>query len=152
MQHITLNVNKREYKIDVPDDETLLNVLREYLGLTGTKVGCNEGECGACTVLMDGIPVMSCLVLACEAEGYKITTIEGLEDTDLQEAFIEHQAFQCGFCTPGMLMNLAGFLNKNPEPTEEEIREALVGNLCRCTGYIPVFSAVKEVVKRRKNR
>lgn len=153
MKDIVLRVNGRKYALSVNEDMTLLRALREEMGLTGTKEGCGEGECGACTVLMDGKAVNSCLVLACEAEGHDIATIEGMADdnllSEIQEVFIEHQAFQCGFCTPGMIMTVEGFLNENPNPTEEEIKEAIAGNLCRCTGYIPIVAAVKDLVERR---
>ncbi len=153
MKDIVLRINGRKYTIAVGEDMTLLKALREGIGLTGTKEGCGEGECGACTVLMDGRAVNSCLVLACEAEGHDITTIEGITKdnllSDIQEVFIEHQAFQCGFCTPGMIMTVKGFLDENPNPTDEEIKEAIEGNLCRCTGYIPVIAAVKDLVGRR---
>ncbi|MDI6600923.1 MAG: (2Fe-2S)-binding protein [Thermoanaerobacteraceae bacterium] len=155
MKDIILKVNGRKYNLRIDESMTLLKVLREELELTGTKEGCGEGECGACTVLMDGKAVNSCLVLACEAEGHDITTIEGLADgellSDIQEAFIEHQAFQCGFCTPGMIMTIKGFLDENPNPTEDEIEEAIAGNLCRCTGYKPIVAAVKDLVERRGN-
>jgi aerobic-type carbon monoxide dehydrogenase small subunit (CoxS/CutS family) len=145
-QIIVLNVNDEFYEVAVEPHRTLLEVLRDTLGLTGTKKACDEGECGACTVLMDSKPVSSCLVLAVEAQGKRITTIEGLADDGelhpLQQAFLEHGAFQCGFCTPGMLMAAAGMLNENPKPTEEEARRAIAGNLCRCTGYTRVAEAI----------
>ncbi len=145
-QIIMLNVNDEFYEVAVAPHRTLLEVLRDNLGLTGTKKACDEGECGACTVLMDGKPVSSCLVLAVEAQGKRITTIEGLANNGelhpLQQAFLEHGAFQCGFCTPGMLMAAVGMLNENPEPTEEEVRRAIAGNLCRCTGYTRVAEAI----------
>lgn len=153
MKNIILSVNGRKYALGVDEEMTLLKALRDEIGLTGTKEGCGEGECGACTVLMDGRAVNSCLILACEAEGHDITTIEGITDdnllSDIQEVFIEHQAFQCGFCTPGMIMTVKGFLDENTNPTDEEIKEAISGNLCRCTGYIPIVAAVKDLVGRR---
>jgi aerobic-type carbon monoxide dehydrogenase small subunit (CoxS/CutS family) len=145
-QIIMLNVNDEFYEVAVEPHRTLLEVLRDTLGLTGTKKACDEGECGACTVLMDGKPVSSCLVLAVEAQGKRITTVEGLahngELHPLQQAFLEHGAFQCGFCTPGMLMAAVGMLNENPKPTEAEVRRGIAGNLCRCTGYTRVAEAI----------
>jgi carbon-monoxide dehydrogenase small subunit len=128
---------------------TLLQMLREKLALTGTKNGCEAGECGACTVLLDGEPVNSCMMLAVEAEGREVITVEGLapegELSPLQAAFAEHNAVQCGFCTPGMLITATALLERNPEPTEAEIKEALVGNLCRCTGYVRIVDAIQSV-------
>jgi len=140
-------VNDREYSIDVEPDMRLIDVLRNKLGLTGVKEGCGEGECGACTVLIDGDAVNSCLVMAVQARGKKIITIEGLEKNGeldpLQSAFIENGAVQCGYCTPGMIMSAKALLIKNPKPSEEEIREAIAGNICRCTGYNNIVKAVK---------
>ena len=128
---------------------SLLKVLREELGLTGTKKGCERGDCGACTVLLDGNPVNSCLVLALQAEGKKVETIEGLGTAErlhpLQKSFIQNGAVQCGFCTPGMLLSALALLRKNPNPTEEEIRRAISGNLCRCTGYTKIVKAIQDV-------
>ncbi|AYO31820.1 (2Fe-2S)-binding protein [Biomaibacter acetigenes] len=153
---ITLSVNGESYSVNVEENRTLLSVLREELALTGTKEGCGAGECGACTVLFDGKAVNSCLVLAVEADGHEITTIEGLaKDGKLhpvQEAFIKHQGVQCGFCTPGMIMSAKALLDRNPNPTEEEIKEAIAGNLCRCTGYYPIIEAIKEVAQRGEHR
>jgi carbon-monoxide dehydrogenase small subunit len=130
----------------------LAQVLREQLGYTGTKVGCENGECGACTVLMDGEPVNSCLVFAAEVDGHSIDTIESLSKGGklhpLQQAFIDHNAIQCGFCTPGMLMMAKGYLDKNPHPSEDDLRQALVGNLCRCTGYLRIIDAIMEVAEK----
>jgi len=142
-------VNGRAYSIDVEPDMRLIDVLRYKLGLTGVKEGCGEGECGACTIIMDGEAVNSCLVMAVQARGKKIITIEGLEKNGeldpLQKAFIENGAVQCGYCTPGMIMSAKALLLKNPNPTEEEIREAIAGNICRCTGYNNIVKAIKSV-------
>ncbi len=144
---ITLTVNGEHFDLDVQAHHTLLQVLREQLVLTGTKNGCEAGECGACAVLMNGEPVNSCMVLAPEANGAAITTVEGLASDaqldPLQEAFVTTGATQCGFCTPGILVNARALLDRNPEPTDAEIREALVGNLCRCTGYIRIIDAIE---------
>jgi carbon-monoxide dehydrogenase small subunit len=144
---ITVTVNGARERLDVRSNETLLQVLRERLALTGTKNGCSAGECGACTILMDGEPVNSCMVLAVEADGAEIVTVEGLAHdgqlTSLQEAFAQHNAVQCGFCTPGVLVSAHALLERNPRPTEEETRVALVGNLCRCTGYLRIIEAVR---------
>ena len=152
-REIVLKVNGEIYRISVPDSRTLLQAIRDDLGLTGTKEGCGVGECGACTVLVDGRPVNSCLVLAVEIDGREITTVEGLAKdgvlAPLQQAFIEEGAIQCGFCTPGMLMSAQGLLNKNPFPTEDDIRTAIQGNLCRCTGYDPIVRAVRRSLGKR---
>jgi len=144
---ITLNVNDRDYHIAVGPNEILLNVLRDRLHLTGTKYGCGIGECGACTVLMDGRSVLSCQILAVSAAGKKIVTIEGLEKNGeadpIQEAFVEEGAVQCGFCTPGMVVTAKELLRENANPSSEEIKEAIRGNLCRCTGYTSIVRAVK---------
>jgi carbon-monoxide dehydrogenase small subunit len=144
---ISLVVNGEPYRLSVPSHRTLLQVLREQLVLTGTKNGCEAGECGACTVLMNGEPVNSCMVLAPEADGADLVTIEGLvQDSQLdplQEAFLASGATQCGYCTPGILINARALLDRNPSPTEMQVREALVGNLCRCTGYLRIFDAVQ---------
>jgi len=142
-------VNDKTYSIDVEPDMRLIDVLRYKLGLTGVKEGCGEGECGACTIIMDGQAVNSCLVMAVQARGKRIITIEGLEKNGeldpLQKAFIENGAVQCGYCTPGMIMSAKALLLKNPNPTEEEIREAIAGNICRCTGYNNIVKAIKSV-------
>ena len=147
MHSITLTVNGARERLDVPSNMTLLQMLRERLALTGTKNGCEAGECGACTVLVDGEPVNSCMMLAVEADGREVLTVEGLAPegrlSPLQEAFVEHNAVQCGFCTPGMLMSAHALLQRNPRPAEAEIKEALVGNLCRCTGYVRIVDAVQ---------
>jgi len=142
-------VNDKTYSIDVEPDMRLIDALRYKLGLTGVKEGCGEGECGACTIIMDGQAVNSCLVMAVQARGKRIITIEGLEKNGeldpLQKAFIENGAVQCGYCTPGMIMSAKALLLKNPNPTEEEIREAIAGNICRCTGYNNIVKAIKSV-------
>ena len=144
---ITLTVNGAKERLNVQSNETLLQMLREKLALTGTKNGCSAGECGACTILMNGEPVNSCMVLAVEADGADIVTVEGLAKdgqlTSLQEAFAEHNAVQCGFCTPGVLISAHALLERNPHPTDEETKLALVGNLCRCTGYLRLVEAVQ---------
>jgi carbon-monoxide dehydrogenase small subunit len=148
---ISITVNGGKEYLDVPSNMTLLQLLRERLALTGTKNGCEAGECGACTVLMNGQPVNSCMVLAVEADGAEVVTVEGLAHDDhltpLQQAFVDHNAVQCGFCTPGMLISAHALLERckrsGAHPTEEEIKEALVGNLCRCTGYLRIIQAVQ---------
>ena len=151
-QEIELKINGKSYSLSMPPQRTLLEVLREDLGLTGTKEGCSEGECGVCTVLLDGVPVRSCLLLAVDVRGRKITTIEGLvkegELHPIQKSFIEHGAIQCGFCTPGMILSAKALLDEKPSPTEKEIRIALSGNLCRCTGYQKIFKAVQAAALR----
>jgi carbon-monoxide dehydrogenase small subunit len=143
---IVLNVNKMNYKVAVEPQRTLVEVLRDTLGLTGTKKSCNEGECGACTVLMDGKPAASCLVLALDAQGKEITTIEGLSEGEklhpIQEAFVKYAAIQCGFCTPGMVLSAKALLDENPTPTATEVRKGISGNLCRCTGYQQIVDAI----------
>ncbi len=147
MKQIKFSVNGKDYELSVPPWRTLLEVIREELGLTGTKEGCGLGECGACTVIMDGKTVNSCLVLAAEADGKQITTIEGLAKGDelhpLQQAFIDHGGFQCGFCTPGMIMSAKALLDANPKPTEDEIKKGISGNFCRCTGYTKIIESIK---------
>ena len=151
MHSITLKINGQEEQLDVNSNLTLLHMLRENFGLTGTKNGCEAGECGACTVLVNGEAVNSCLMLAVECDGAAVMTVEGLTESGelegLQGAFIEHNAIQCGFCTPGMLITAYAFLKHNPHPTEMEIREALVGNLCRCTGYDRIIQAVLDTAQ-----
>ena len=146
MRQVQFTVNGLPCAILCEPRQTLLEVLRDQLGLTGTKEGCGNGNCGACTVLLDGRPVNSCLVLAVEAEGHEVVTVEGLasgrELHPLQEAFLEHAALQCGICTPGFLVAAKALLDRNPSPTEEEVRLALAGNLCRCTGYDKIVRAV----------
>ncbi len=159
---ISVTVNGGKEYLDVPSNMTLLQMLREKLALTGAKNGCSAGECGACTVLVDGEPVNSCMMLAVEADGREVTTVEGLAHREtlgvsenpkgllsaLQEAFVGHNAVQCGFCTPGILISAHALLERSPHPTEEEIREALVGNLCRCTGYLRIIEAIQAVAAR----
>jgi carbon-monoxide dehydrogenase small subunit len=145
--NVTLRVNGDEYDLLIHPHRTLAEVLREELHLTGTKQSCNEGACGTCTVLLDGLPVRSCLLLAMEMEGREIMTIEGLarenELHPVQQAFVEHYAIQCGFCSPGMILVAKALLDKNPNPTEEEIRDAISGNICRCTGYAKIVEAIQ---------
>ncbi len=152
---ITFVLNGERVKVVTAPDALLVDLLRDTLGLTGTKVGCREGECGACTVLLDGKPVNSCLLPAVKAAGRSVTTIEGLAAADgtlhpLQEAFTEEGAAQCGFCTPGMILNAKALLDANPHPQEGEIRQALSGVLCRCTGYGKIVAAVKTASQSRK--
>ncbi len=151
---IELNVNEETHEILISPNRTLLEILREDLGLTGTKRGCDQGVCGTCTVLMDGKPVRSCLTLAVEAQGRKITTIEGLGEggkiTRLQEAFLSEGAVQCGFCTPGMILTAKALLEENPAPTKEEILRAISGNLCRCTGYYKITKAITKMARETR--
>lgn len=148
-----LNVNGREYLVEVEPQRTLLEVLREEIGLTGTKSNCQEGECGACTVMIDGRAVNSCLYLAVRAQGSQITTIEGLAGPDglhpIQEAFIRYDAVQCGYCTPGFIVAAAALLAGNPRPTDEELARALAGNICRCTGYVNIRRALQAVIEKK---
>lgn len=143
---IALTVNEEAYEGAVPANRTLYELIKGELGLVGTKDGCHQGVCGACTVLVDGLPVRSCMTLAVRCDGKRITTIEGLARQDelhpLQRAFVEAGAVQCGFCTPGMLISALALLEENPKPTAEQVREALIGNLCRCTGYARIIKAV----------
>ncbi len=149
--HITFQLNGITCEVLVNPNQTLLRMLREDLSLTGTKYGCGEGDCGSCTVLLDGEPVNSCLVLAAQVDGHRITTIEGLADGDklhpLQTSFIERGAIQCGFCTPGMLLSAKALLDEQPDPSELEVRTAISGNLCRCTGYQKIVEAILAVAK-----
>ena len=153
-QDIVLKVNGQTYQINIETHRTLIEVLRETLGFTGTKKSCSEGECGACTVLLDGKPVASCLVLAVAAQGKEIVTIEGLSQGQklhpVQEAFVKYAAIQCGFCTPGMVMATIAFLQENPAPTPDEVRRAISGNLCRCTGYQQIVDAVMAAASAMK--
>lgn len=155
-QILHLRVNGEDKEVATEINKTLLEVLREDMGLTGTKHGCELGECGTCTVLVDGEPVLSCLVLGVEVEGLEILTVEGLKERDkphpLQKAFADLGAAQCGYCTPGILLTAKAFLEKHPHPSREEIREALAGNLCRCTGYTKILEAVEIVAKGKEVR
>ena len=150
---IELDVNGKIYEVTVKNTQTLADVLRSQLGLTGTKQACEEGECGACTVLLDGKAVRSCLSFAVDIRDRKVTTIEGLSKDGkldpLQEAFIEEGAIQCGFCTPGMIMSAKSFLDRVPDPTEDQVRTAIDGNLCRCTGYVKIIRAVLKAARRK---
>jgi aerobic carbon-monoxide dehydrogenase small subunit len=150
-QEMTFNVNGEQYIVRVDIRRTLLEVLRETLGLTGTKEMCNKGDCGGCTVIMDGRPVLSCLVLAVEAQGKKIVTIEGLADGyklhPIQQAFVEAGAIQCGYCTPGFIMSAKALLDRNSHPTEDEIKEGIANNICRCTGYVQIIEAIQAASK-----
>jgi aerobic-type carbon monoxide dehydrogenase small subunit (CoxS/CutS family) len=139
---MNVRINGTLYSADAEPRTLLSDFIRHELGLTGTKVGCEHGVCGACTVQLDGEPVRSCLMLAIQADGKDITTIEGLENQQLKDAFHEHHALQCGFCTAGILLTLDAYLREHPAPTETQVREALAGNLCRCTGYRPIVEAV----------
>ena len=153
IKQLTCTVNGQPVCRDIEEDITLLFFLREVLGLTGTKEGCGTGNCGACTVLVNGISVNSCLYLALLAQDCEITTIEGLAENgklcSIQQAFIEHGAIQCGFCSPGMIMSVKALLLKSPHPTEEEIRRGISGNLCRCTGYQQIVDAVTELANKQ---
>ena len=144
---VTLQVNETSYPVEIEADRTLLSVLRGELGLTGSKEGCDDSECGACMVLVDGQPVNSCSYLALQVEGRQVTTVEGLAAGTklhpLQQAFLDHGGVQCGFCTPGMLISATALLAANPDPTDDEIRAGLSGNLCRCTGYVGIVAAVR---------
>ena len=150
---IQLNVNGLAYKKEVEPRRTLLELIREDLELTGTKEGCGLGECGTCTVLLDGKPIKSCITLAVQANGREVTTIEGMEGADgtlhpIQQAFIDHGAIQCGFCTPGMVLSAKALLDEKPKPTEMDVKQAIAGNLCRCTGYQKIVEAVLAAANR----
>lgn len=151
MKEIDLTINGVDYKLEVDENLRLLDLIREELGLLGAKEGCGEGECGGCTVIMDGRTVHSCLVMAFQAHGSNILTIEGLEKDGkihpIQEAFIDLGAVQCGFCTPGMILSAKALLDKKPTPTRDEIREGISGNLCRCTGYNKIIDAVERAIE-----
>ena len=150
---VHLKVNGLAYETEIEPRRTLLELIREDLELMGTKEGCGLGECGTCTVLLDGKPIKSCITLAVQANGREVTTIEGLEKSDgalhpLQQAFIDHGAIQCGFCTPGMILSGKALLDENPRPTELEVRQAIAGNLCRCTGYQKIVEAILSVASK----
>ena len=150
-KQILLTVNGEAHELEVEPRETLVDVIREKIGLTGTKKGCDTGDCGACTVILNGKPVSSCMLLAIDADGGEITTIEGLTGPGglhpLQKAFVNNHAIQCGFCTPGMLLTAKALLDENANPSEEDIRQGMAGNLCRCTGYVNIVKAVQEAAK-----
>jgi len=154
-KELRLRVNGEEYELFVEPTLTLQDALRDELKLKGTKKGCETGYCGVCTVILDGRAVKSCLILALQAQGKEVLTIEGLTKDGklhpLQEAFVEYGAIQCGYCTPGMILMAKSFLDENPNPTEEEIREALIGNLCRCTGYASIVDAIKHCTQKKFN-
>ncbi len=153
MKEISLILNYEPRTVMVAPNEILLDVLREKLGVKSPKCGCERGDCGACTVLLDGTCVRSCLVLAIEVEGHEITTVEGISQdklSTLQEAFIEFNSFQCGYCAPGIILAVTELLEKHPHPSLEEIKESIAGNLCRCTGYTPIFDAIMAVSKEGK--
>ncbi len=154
MPTIRIEVNGVSRKAFVEPTLTLVNFLRDHLGLTGTKKSCDSGNCGACTVILDGKAVNSCLILAAETDGHSVTTIEGLQKNEtlhpLQEAFVKYGAIQCGFCSPGMILTAKALLDQNPSPSEDQIREALAGNLCRCTGYSKIIEAIKSVIERTR--
>ena len=155
MKHdIELKVNGELYRVQVDSRRTLLELLREQLGLTGTKEMCNKGDCGGCTVIIDKRPVLSCMMLAVEADGKEVLTIEGLAGLGysldpLQKSFVDYGAIQCGYCTPGFIMAAKALLERNPEPTEEEIREAISNNICRCTGYVQIVEAIQAAAGRK---
>jgi len=152
---INFKLNGKEISADVPTYKRALDFLRDDLRLTSVKEGCGEGECGACTIIVNGKNVLSCLMLAVELDGKDVWTLEGLVekgDTTIQDAFIKKGAIQCGFCTPGFIMSTKALLNENPDPSDEEIKEALEGNLCRCTGYLKIMEAVKEAARMLKNQ
>ena len=152
--NIVLGVNGKRTSLEVESDQSLLDVIREDLKLTGAKRGCDNGDCGACTVLLNGKPVNSCLVLAVQADGQDVSTIEGVALDDelhpIQEAFVEHGAVQCGFCTPAMIMNAKALLEEIPQPTSEEIKKAISGTLCRCTGYVQIVDAIQSCDRSSK--
>ena len=154
MKDIEFTVNGKKRKITVKPKDLLLNVIRDNLGLRGTKYGCGTGECGACTVLLDGRPILSCLTLAVAVDKRSITTIEGIGTDEklhpLQQAFVDAGAVQCGYCTPGMILSAKALLDKNPNPTEDDIKSAIKGNLCRCTGYVKIIEAIQLAAKRMR--
>jgi len=149
---VSFQLNGKDIEVEAPDNRALLDLLRDDLGVKSVKKGCENGECGACTVLLDGAPVTSCLVLAPQVEGRTVTTIDGLEDdpfmVKLRQAFLEDGAIQCGFCTPGMLISSYALLKVNPKPTADEVKKAIEGNLCRCTGYVKIIEAILDAAER----
>jgi aerobic-type carbon monoxide dehydrogenase small subunit (CoxS/CutS family) len=148
---VTMTLNSEQVSIEVEPNEVLLEVLRNRLGVKSPKCGCDKGDCGTCTVMIDGKTVRSCLVLAIEADGHEIVTLEGLMHsglTPLQKSFIQHNSFQCGFCAPGVILSATELLGHNPKPTRHEIQEAIAGNLCRCTGYSPIIDAITDLTKQ----
>jgi len=150
-REVRFRLNGNQMEMSMEDHWTLLHLLREELGLTGTKEGCGSGECGACTVIVDGLAVNACLYFALEVDGREVLTIEGLAAKDgtlhpLQKSFVEHGGIQCGFCSPGMILSSKALLDENPRPSEDEIKQALAGNLCRCTGYTPIFASIQGVI------
>jgi carbon-monoxide dehydrogenase small subunit len=156
MKNIKFILNGKPYELKVKSCQTLLELIREDLNLTGTKEGCGQGECGSCTVIMNGKTVNSCLIPAVEANGQEILTIEGLSANDrlhpIQEAFVNHSGMQCGFCTPGMIMSAKALLDSNPDPTEAEIRESISGNFCRCTGYTKIIESINAAADLMKEK
>ncbi len=152
---VTLKINNKDHQLTIKGNETLLEVLRDQLSMTGTKTACQESECGTCTVMINGKAILSCITLAANVQGEEITTIEGLAQGDVlhpvQQAYIDHGSVQCGFCIPGMIMSSVALLEKNPEPTKEEIEYALDGNICRCAGYPKIFEAVIDAGKKMKD-
>lgn len=154
-KRITLKLNGETRRLDVEPNDILLDLLRESLGVKSPKIGCERGDCGACTVLLDGKTVRTCLILAIEADGHDITTLEGLSQsglTPVQQSFLKHNSFQCGYCAPGMVLSATELLSKNPSPTRDEVKEAISGNLCRCTGYEPVIDAIVAAGKKAGKR
>ena len=154
-QRITLKINGETRSVDVEPSDILIDVLREKLGVKSPKIGCEKGDCGSCTILLDGKTVRSCLILAIEMDGHEITTVEGLNRdglTPLQQSLLEHGSFQCGYCAPGVVLSATELLEKNPQPTEEEAKEAIAGNLCRCTGYEPIIKAIVGAGKKAGRR
>jgi aerobic-type carbon monoxide dehydrogenase small subunit (CoxS/CutS family) len=154
-KQIILKLNRETRSVEVEPNDLLLDVLRDKLGVHSPKIGCERGDCGACTVLLDGKSVRTCLILAIEADGHEITTVEGLSQaglTPLQQSFLDHTSFQCGFCAPGIVLCATELLGKNPHPSEAEVKEALAGNLCRCTGYKPIVDAVLAVSRESGRR
>ncbi|MDP2899827.1 MAG: (2Fe-2S)-binding protein [Candidatus Bathyarchaeota archaeon] len=151
---IAINVNGKQQRFDVEPHTLLLNLIRDEMSLTGTKYGCGIGECGACTVLLDGNAVLACMMLAVDADGHRVDTVEGLSDWGklhpIQQAYLDEGAVQCGFCTPGFIMSTKALLDKNPNPNEAEIREYLNGNICRCTGYVNIVKAVQSAAAKMK--